>query len=323
MPCYSPLKGWRDAETGAWRSKASGCDVEMEVACGSCLGCRLDRSRMWAIRLVHEASLYEFGNGNVFVTLTYRDRIECTPEQERLGLYIPDDWSLAKRHFQLFMKRLRRLYKSRKIKYYHCGEYGAKCKHGVDLNEHKCEVCNFGRPHYHAILFNISFHDLVKYNLVNGEYRYYSPLLSQIWGYGFCDVGAVNFESAAYVARYCLKKKDGLMAEDWYLDKETGAFYQPEYSTMSNGIGQGFYLSNKSDMFPSDEVPVHGSGVFKGVPRYYEKLFADEDPLTLEAIKEVRKKFREEHAEEYTPQALESKYKHKVKQIERLKRTVE
>lgn len=322
MPCYCPLKGWRDAETGAWKSKASGCDVEMEVNCGSCIGCRLDRARMWAVRCVHEASLYEFGNGNCFATLTYRDRIECTKQQERDGLYIPDDWSLAKRHFQLFMKRLRKLYKDRKIKYFHCGEYGATCKHGINLNEHKCEYCNIGRPHYHALLFNISFHDLVKYNIVNGDPRYYSPTLTALWGYGFVDVGVVNFESAAYVARYGLKKITGAKADDWYTDKETGEYRLPEYCTMSNGIGQGFYNKHKSDMFPSDDVPVPGSGVFKKVPRYYEELFANEDPLTLEVIKEIRQKFREEHADQYTPQALHSKYRHTVKRLENLKRTV-
>lgn len=107
MPCYSPLKGWRDAETNQLIFKAVPGAREAEVACGSCLGCRLDRSRDWAIRIVHESQLHELGNGNSFVTLTYRDPIDCDQEQLNKGLHIPDDWSLHKEHFQKFMKRLR------------------------------------------------------------------------------------------------------------------------------------------------------------------------------------------------------------------------
>ena len=69
MPCYSPLKGFRNLESGGIVFKRSSIAGEaMEVACGQCLGCRLDRSRMWAIRIVHEASLHD---DNCFLTLTY------------------------------------------------------------------------------------------------------------------------------------------------------------------------------------------------------------------------------------------------------------
>ena len=93
----------------------------MEVACGSCIGCRLDRSRMWAMRITHEAGLYDGGNGNAFVTLTYRPKSHATPKQLEKGEHIPDDWSLNKKHFQDFMKRLRKAYPDRRIKYYHTG----------------------------------------------------------------------------------------------------------------------------------------------------------------------------------------------------------
>ena len=301
-----------------------GADMEMEVACGQCLGCRLDRARMWAFRIVHEASLHEYRTGNCFVTLTYRDAVECDRHQLNAGFFIPEDWSLHKEHFTKFMKRLRKYAGSQKIRYFMCGEYGRHCKHGLDLDEVSCGVCSVGRPHYHAILFNCSFSDLVRYNVVNGEDRFTSPVLESIWKYGFVDVGEVNFESAAYVARYALKKKTGQAADAWYFDSETGEWKTPEYCTMSRrpGIGRDWYEKFKGDLFPSDDVPVPGSGVFKGMPRYYETLFGEEDPLTLEEIKEVRKKFREEHADEFTPEALYSKYRVKQKQLELLKRTV-
>ena len=324
MPCYSPLKGWRDDLTGAWRGRAEGCSSEMEVACGQCLGCRLDRSRMWAARIVHEASLYEYRTGNCFITLTYREPIECSMKQLEQKLHVPDDWSLHKSHFQKFMKRLRKYAGKQRIRYFHCGEYGRRCRHGFDLDDQECVFCNVGRPHYHAILFNCAFPDLEKYTQVNGEDRFTSPILEKLWKYGFVDVGDVNFESAAYVARYALKKKNGIQAEDWYVDFETGEYKQPEYCTMSRrpGIGYEWYQKYRSDLFPSDEVPVPGSGVFKGMPRYYEELFKQEDPLSLEEIKELRQVFRREHADEYTPERLYAKYKVKKAQVELLKRTV-
>jgi len=43
------------------------------IPCGKCVACRLARSREWALRCMHEASL---SDNNIFVTLTYRpDRL--------------------------------------------------------------------------------------------------------------------------------------------------------------------------------------------------------------------------------------------------------
>ena len=328
MPCYSPLKGWRNEETGGIVFRGSEGSIEMEVACGQCLGCRLDRSRMWAARIVHEASVHEYNHGNCFVTLTYRDKSECTAEQLAGGFFVPEDWSLRKVHFQKFMKRLRKAF-PQKIRFFHCGEYGNQCKHGlpVDRKEFACPTCNVGRPHYHACLFNVGFTDLEVYSQVNGEYRYTSPTLERIWKYGFVDVGELNFDSAAYVARYVLKKINGINGPEFYMNwTEDGEVINltPPYCTMSRrpGIGKDWYEKYKSDLFPSDEVPVPGSGVFKKVPRYYEELFGLEEPLSLEEIKEVRLKFREEHQDEYRPSRLEAKYKVKKAQVELLKRTV-
>ena len=328
MPCYSPLKGWRDRETGGIKFKRDNAIEEMEVACGSCIGCRLDRSRMWAVRICHEASLHEYHGGNCFITLTYRDPIECTPDQLKDGYHVPFDWSLNKKHYQDFMKRLRKAFYPQKIRFFHCGEYGNRCQHGINLDEVKCPaLCRLGRPHYHACLFNCSFDDLESYASRDGVLRYTSPKLEAIWKYGFVDVGELNFESAAYVARYILKKVDGEKAFEHYLsflDDGTGVFLQPEYVTMSRrpGIGRYWFEANRYDVFPHDSVPVAGSGVIQKVPRYYDELFADSNPRNMEEIKALRQKFREEHGHEYTPDRLMAKYRVKKRKIEMLRRTV-
>lgn len=327
MPCYSPLKGWKDAETGGIVFRKDGNVIDnMEVACGQCLGCRLDRSRMWAMRIVHESGLHIADQGNSFITLTYRDKIGATQEQLDNGYHIPDDWSLHKDHFVKFMKRLRKHFPQR-IRFFHCGEYGNICKHNIDLRVVKCPMCNVGRPHYHAILFNCSFDDLEVSGTNLDEPRFTSPTLEKIWKYGFVDVGEVNFESAAYVARYVLKKVNGEAADSHYMQCDMDGvvtFVEPEYCTMSRkpGIGRDWYERYKDDVFPSDEVPVPGSGVFKKVPRYYEEILKHEDALTLEEIKAMRQKFMEENSDEYTPERLMDKYKVKKAQVNLLRRSL-
>ncbi len=295
MPCYSPLKGFVNKENGGIVFKrSSSAGKSMEVACGQCLGCRLDNSRMWAMRCVHEASLYD---DNCFITLTYHD------------LCLPAGGSLVKKHFQDFMKRLRRQIEPKKVRYYQCGEYG---------NE-------LGRPHYHAVMFGLDFEDKELISQRDGNLLYTSEFLAKVWGHGFVTLAEVNFETCAYVARYVMKKITGKNAEDHYLrcDEDGVAWWlQPEYCTMSRrpGIGRKWYEEFKNDVFPSDEVPVPGSGVYKNVPRYYETILKSEDQDSFEEIKRLRKQFYFAHGEEYTPERLMSKYKVKKAQLGALKR---
>ena len=286
----------------------------MEVACGQCLGCRVDHSRMWAARIVHESGLYQHNGGNSFVTLTYRSHAECTLEQLRKGYHIPDDWSLHKKHFQDFMKRLRKAYPGRTIRYFMCGEYGDTCKHGLNLSDVGCPLCNVGRPHYHAALFNIDFDDAVSYAQSNGDLRFTSEKLEKIWRYGFVDIGEVNFDSAAYIAGYIMKKVTGLKAQDHYyqcdLDGEL-TYITPEFCLMSRkpGIGRDWYEHYESDFFPSDENPVPGKGVFNSVPRYYQEIYKGKDPASFEEIKKLREEFKKAHPDHFSPERLMAEYK--------------
>ena len=169
------------------------------VACGQCVGCRLERSRQWAIRCVHESQMHE---QNCFITLTYSDE------------FLPENGSLQLKHFQDFMKRLR-FHVGGGIRFFHCGEYGEEN----------------GRPHHHAIIFNHDFADKKVWKTNNGVVLYRSKILEELWPYGFATVGCVSFESAAYVARYITKKVNGDMADSHYLGRE------PEYITMSRRPG--------------------------------------------------------------------------------------
>ena len=272
MPCYHPLTGYyaREVNDTGKRSLVFSVDkalvdVPVQVPCGRCIGCRLDRSLSWAVRCVHEASLYD---ENCFITLTFDDK--------HLG-----DGSLHVSDFQNFMKRFRQFVAPRKIRFFHCGEYGAQ----------------FSRPHHHACIFNYDFPDKKAF----GKEIFTSDILSQLWPYGFSTVGRVTMQSAAYVARYVLKKwsKDNLEGQELYdamqaLSNEDAKklFYggkHPEYVTMSRrpGIGDKWFSQFSSELFPSGFV-VLPSGKKCRIPKFYDSKFELDNLIGMAKIKGER-----------------------------------
>lgn len=269
MPCFHPLVAKYEGgkikivkKTGIeWKpvSKEAGY---FNLPCGKCWGCRLRYSRDWAIRMTHEAQLYE---DNCFITLTFN------PE----SLEARGHRGLDKTEFQKFMKRLRFEY-DHKIRFYHCGEYGEQN----------------GRPHYHAILFNHWFEDSEKLCKVGGNQYYTSEKLAKLWPYGFNVIGQVTWESCAYTARYVTKKMTGEGTDEKYTDPETGEVYDREYCTQSRmpGIGKDWYLKyGLTDVHNNDYVvPIGKPEIKVRPPRYYDKLCEQEYPELYEEIKAAR-----------------------------------
>lgn len=280
MACFSPLTGYRTAAGKVtFKQKEGYHDKPVTVACGQCSGCRLERSRQWAVRCMHEASQHE---ANSFVTLTYDET------------HLPTTGGLDLQHWQNFAKKLR--HKAGSFRFYHCGEYG-------DLS---------GRPHYHALLFGIDFRqDRIEYSTRRGNPLYTSELLSQTWGKGLSVIGELTYESAAYVARYCMKKINGKQAETHYqtVDTRTGEVHhvKPEYTTMSRrpGIGKTWFDKYTSDVFPSDEVVVNGKPARP--PRYYDSQYELSDPENLALIKVKRRAQGRRHRSNNTPERLRTR----------------
>ena len=205
--------------------------------------------------MMHEAQMHRV---NSFVTLTY-DQV-----------HLPVDRSLDVRHFQLFMKRLRKARSPQKIRFYHCGEYGPQTL----------------RPHYHAALFGCDFPDQVEVDggSKSGEQMWSSAELTSIWGKGLTTVQPLTFETAAYVAGYIIGKAQGLEASRRALervDPVTGETWEvaPEYSTMSRrpGIGSRWLEEYQDDVYPHDFV-VRSGGAKLAPPKFYDKKI-DEDLL--------------------------------------------
>jgi len=261
MACYYPITAFR-APDGVVTFVERGKDLrEISLPCGRCVGCRLERSRVWAMRCMHEAALHTY---NCFVTLTYDDE------------HYPMHGSLNYRHWQLFAKRLRK--SNGPFRFYMCGEYGEE----------------LGRPHYHAALFGVMFHDLIAHQrLRDGQFLYRSKKLEQMWGKGFCTVGSLTEQSAGYIARYVMKKQLGKAAESHYerVDVATGELVTlvPEFNRMSNrpGIGAGWLEKYHKEVRDWDRVVVNGKEVKP--PRYYDKFMKEHFPDRWEEIEHQRK----------------------------------
>ncbi|QXP08441.1 MAG: replication initiator protein [Arizlama microvirus] len=249
MPCYKPLKAFRTT-SGVVFSALRRHDIvgDIELPCGQCIGCRMRRASDWELRVMHEASLWD---SNCFVTLTY------SPGN------LPANSSLEYRDYQLFMKRLRKHFDGRVIRFYMCGEYGE----------------DRGRPHFHACLFNVDFTDQVPAGKSkSGQLFYTSAVLTKLWGLGHCSVQPLVRETASYCARYIMKKVFGQDAESSYtVVNEHGEIVQrePEFARMSlrPGIGARWVDKYVSDVFPLDSV-VH-NGTRRRVPKFYDRRVKD------------------------------------------------
>lgn len=184
--------------------------------------------------------------------------------------FLPEDYSINVRDIQLFMKRLRKQLGHNRVRYFACGEYG-------DASY---------RPHYHLLLFGYDFPDRTLWRRTSsGELTYRSAFLEKVWPFGHAEIGAVTVQSINYVARYILKKVNGVASEDHYyrIHPITGVFNKvnPEFITMSSnpGIGSTWFDRFSSDAFPSDFVII--DGVKRQIPRYYmKKLVAREEQHT-------------------------------------------
>ncbi len=216
---------------------------------------------------MHEADQHE---KNCFITLTYDDS------------HLPAGGTLDKQAFPKFMKRLRKKYPNERIRYYHAGEYGDK----------------FGRPHYHSCLFGFDFGDKTYWTDRSGFPVYRSPELEKLWPQGQSEIGSLTFESAAYVARYIMKKITGPTAADHYGTR------QPEYTTMSRkpGIGKKWYDTYKCEVYAADSVIVRGKEMKP--PRFYDGLYELQEPEAMEIIKRARRRSR--NLADGTPERLES-----------------
>ena len=216
------------------------------IKCGQCIECRLAYSREWAIRITHEQQMHKV---SCMLNLTYDDA------------HLPDHGQLWKDDLQRFFKRLRKA--GYIFKYVASGEYG-------DVSR---------RPHFHIALFGVDFSSdrRVFGRSSNGERTFISDAVARVWPAGHHLIGSLNFESAAYIARYILKKAKGSQVAAPLAVDDDGVLVlpNPEFLLMSKGIGRSWFREFFfSDVFPIASV-ITAQGSRAPVPRFYKSLLKE------------------------------------------------
>lgn len=288
----------------------------LQVPCGQCMSCRKAYASNWANRCMLEAKQHKF---NYFVTLTYSDlNLIFAPYYDRETGEITLQPTIDLDDVSAFLKRLREKwrvdYTHTGIRFFACGEYGEE----------------FGRPHYHLILFNLPIYDLRKLPNADGKEMCQSNIISELWNMGRVSIQPVNWRTCAYTARYCIKKLKGKAAKEreegldqlleaydfeqsirdheayvksLMTEEEVAAFpgfrykdrWKPETVRMSRrpGVAREYYERNKKSMYEYDEVliPKDGQIISSKPCKYFDKLFDLDDPWTLSQVKQNRRKY--------------------------------
>lgn len=320
MPCFKPLTAWRTDDGEITFKERGRIHSQLTLPCGQCRGCRLEKSRQWAMRAVHEAQMHR---ENSMLTLTYDD--EHLPRRYLRGIDANGTplWSgtLDKLAPSAFMHRLREHQRRRsqnapstkKPRFYLAGEYGEK----------------YRRPHYHICLFGHAFLDDRIYlrRSPTGHKLWRSPTLEKLWPFGFSSIGELTFESAAYVARYIMKKQTGDLAKTHYqaIDLETGEILQlePEFNNMSRrpGLGKSWLDKYTADVYPLGRVVLRGNKI-SNPPRFYDKKWAEKNPLMNEDLIYRRHIEGKKHWQDQTIERLKVREEVAAAQINQLKRKI-
>lgn len=293
MPCYHPMKAIRKhgedtyrimkySRDGAdWKEYVDKSTGELYnqilLPCGKCIGCRLEYSRQWANRCVLESLDHPVGT-NWFLTLTIDD--------DHIGAYT-NDRGFATVHtddITTFMKALRGRWSDQHnitegIRFFGASEYGDASM----------------RPHYHILVFGLPLFDLEFYkNNHQGDVLYTSQELDGVWKRGFVTVGEFNWNTAAYTARYVMKKAKG----------QTAGFYdalgiEPEKTRMSRmpGIGQAYLDKHIESIYDLDEIvlPATSGNNLQVIapPKYFDRKLKELDPVRLARVKSERNRVAE------------------------------
>lgn len=209
-----------------------------------------------------------------FITLTYSDEHLGSPDlcHKDWAQFIKDfraafcqakycDISVPRR-YKRFGKERSRTFKH--IKQVMCGEYGD----------------NFGRKHFHGILFNHSFSDIQ----FTGDYsRRGNPIhtsrsLEEVWGRGRVQVEELNWDLALYVGAYITDMGDDEDVNVGHKKKQYGLF--------GRGIGLEWLKKYWPDLLSAGCVMLRDRDY--PIPRYFIKKMEEICPVELAEFRRKR-----------------------------------
>jgi len=255
MPCDTPLL-------------VTTKEANYDVPCGKCPVCIKNRVNGWVFRCMQEDKR---SIASHFITLTYDTRhVPISPNG--FMTLSPKVFPILKNgkrgktktcDLTKFFKRLRKLQPKVKLKYYAVGEYGGQTE----------------RPHYHAIVFNVTDEEF----------------FVKAWDKGIVHVGSVTGDSVGYTAGYINK---GSIVPKHKMDDRV-----KEFSVMSNDIGSNYLTKqiiayHRADL-SRNYVTLDG-GVKVPLPKYYRDKIYDEVEreqqrfLIMESVAENEKQLEKE-----------------------------
>lgn len=297
MPCFHPWEPGPAMGLGP---------LVKQLPCGQCAGCRLERSRQQAARCIHESKSHKY---NTWATLTYD--YDHLPQRYNTGLIHPKtrqpiySGSLHPLHVPKFIRTTRKALVRGQyateiacdqimtvhsryggaapiprikadLRYYYAGEYGEL----------------YARPHYHICLFGLEFTDKRLIQVTDAGYKLYeSKTLDILWPHGQHMIGDLTFETAAYTARYIMKKINGQKADEHYtkIDHDTGEIFKikPEFNESSRrpGLGREHYEKHKKDYYKKEKSQINIRGNHSKPPRYYDKQYEKTNPEHYKILK--------------------------------------
>lgn len=213
------------------------------VPCGKCLACRINKRREWTLRLLHEEI---YSSSSYFVTLTYDD--DHVPYDDN------GNQCVCKSDVRLWFKRLRHKFGDG-IRYFLNSEYGE----------------TFGRPHYHAILFNLPSTFAPDATIIKRpmghrtSISFHSSSFEAIWGKGNVEFSDATAERCGYCAKYFVDRK------------EIDEILVPNFTLCSRGGRDGLGIGTQYSLDVADKVRagnVNGvinphTGKYVALPRIY------------------------------------------------------
>lgn len=183
------------------------------------------------------------------------------------------------------------------------------------------------RPHFHACLFGHDFTDKKYFTTTPSKAKLYtSETLNKLWTKGHTTVGALTFESAAYTARYIMKKVTGQQAFASYekIDPDTGEIINrtPEFNNMSRkpGIGKHWIDKYTTDVYPEGMTIINGHKTRP--PRYYDQQYKKLDLDRYEDMCYRRHTEARQQAQHNTDERLNVREQVAKAKIKLLKRTI-
>lgn len=238
----------------------------IEVPCGWCLNCRLDKQNWLSDACEYEQKKYDYICS--FVTFTYDDiYIQELSNIKNDDFYIFDGqvapyntdkeliYSLKRKDITDFLKRLRRkidyFYKKNELKtqidlmrkdfkYICTGEYGDK----------------FGRPHAHFCFFGL-------------DWNFCQKLFEDCWQKGIIESDPVHTGCFDYITKYITKQVHGRIAKQMYDDKGI----ERPFISHSLGLGKGIIL-DQFDYIKSHNLCYKTSNdTLRPIPIYYRNFY--------------------------------------------------